>query len=246
MASFVSSILPVPSLPEYTGPYKVGTVDVEIPVSQLESPSPQPEGASEIKTVLFRIFYPAVAESRGSRASWLPAPQRLHIGAYAQFLGAGTTLASVLSAVLTFIRDPQNKHPKARGHMVPYIRLPHDSTPEIWETRNKQLRIRLWELGLILEALTALDRGDSAITTSNLNTSTLPAALTQFTSTLDILTPGRISDHFFKWTVHLHAKARILSLSRLLSGVVTKEVFEKVGWAKPLFFILPFGAPQSE
>lgn len=97
MASFVSSLSPVPAFPEYLGPYKVGTVDVEIPVSELEAPCSAPDGSSHIYTVLFRIFYPAVPESQGKRVSWLPAPQRLHIAAYAQFLGAGNTLASLLS-----------------------------------------------------------------------------------------------------------------------------------------------------
>ncbi len=97
MASFAAGLSPVPSFPEYTGPYKVGTVDVEIPVSELVSPSPAPAGASDIPTVLFRIFYPATPESRGKRVPWLPAPQRPHIAAYVQFLGAGSGLASVLS-----------------------------------------------------------------------------------------------------------------------------------------------------
>jgi platelet-activating factor acetylhydrolase len=99
MAPFASSLNPVPVFPQYTGPYKVGTIDVELPVSGLESPSPAPDGTSEIHTVLFRIFYPAVPEPRAKRVSWLPAPQRLHIAAYTQFVGAGTTLASLLSYV---------------------------------------------------------------------------------------------------------------------------------------------------
>ncbi len=97
MASFASSLSPVPAFPDYTGPFKVGTIDVEIAVSDLVSPSPAPDGAADIHTVLFRIFYPAVPESQRQRVPWLPSPQRLHVAAYAQFLGAGSTLASVLS-----------------------------------------------------------------------------------------------------------------------------------------------------
>ncbi|KAK4137497.1 hypothetical protein BT67DRAFT_460078 [Trichocladium antarcticum] len=247
----------VPSFPEYTGPYKVGAVDVEVPVSALVSPSPPPEGAADIPTVLFRIFYPVVPESRGTRVSWLPAPQRLHVAAYAEFVGAGSRLASALSflprhlhwtsipayknATLSPPRDradarwptmifshglggnrntyshfagslasygvvvvcPEHRDGSAALSMVrsvekqgksttvPYIRLPHDSTPEIWEARNKQLRIRLWELGLVFEALTKLDQGDQPLLQSNLNTSTLHASLSQFTSALDILAPGK-------------------------------------------------------
>ncbi|KAK4043452.1 putative phospholipase A2 [Parachaetomium inaequale] len=265
MAPFISSLSPVPSFPEYTGPYKVGTVDVEIPVSELESPSPAPDGSADIHTVLFRIFYPAVPESRGKRISWLPAPQRLHVAAYAQFLGAGSTLASILSflprhlhwtsipahtnatllpppsdrpdsrwptmvfshglggnrnayshlagslasygvvvicpehrdgsAALTLVRDPKSKAPKHNPHLVPYLRIPHSQTPETWQARNKQLRIRLWELGLIFDAVTALDNNNTnppLIPSSNLNHSTPQSTLAQFAHTLDIHTPGRV------------------------------------------------------
>ncbi|KAK4157610.1 platelet-activating factor acetylhydrolase, isoform II-domain-containing protein [Chaetomidium leptoderma] len=270
MASFASSLSPVPSFPEYTGPYKVGTVDVEIPVSELSSPSPAPDGAAEIPTVLFRVFYPAVPESRGKRVSWLPAPQRLHIAAYAQFLGAGNTLASIFSflprhlhwtsipahknatllsppsdrprarwptmifshglggnrnayshlagslasygvvvvcpehrdgsAALSLVRDPKSQnHHKRTQHAVPYIRIPHTQTSETWEARNRQLRIRLWELGLVFEALSALDRGGGTLASCNLNHSTPAPALAQFTNALDILEPGRVlfSGHSF-------------------------------------------------
>lgn len=97
MASWFSQLNLVPSFPAYTGPYKVGTIDVEIPVSHLTSPSPTPEGARDIHTVLFRVYYPATPDSDSSPITWLPAPQRLHLNFYTQFLGLGPRTASLFS-----------------------------------------------------------------------------------------------------------------------------------------------------
>lgn len=91
---------PTPQFPDYTGPYKVGTIDVEIPISELESPSTfVPDSASNLKTVLFRIWYPCVDEQgkKHEKITWLPQPQREHISAYSRFLGAGRTAAKILS-----------------------------------------------------------------------------------------------------------------------------------------------------
>jgi len=96
-AWYLSRLNPVPGFPEYTGPHKVGTIDVEIPVSELESPSPPPPGSEPLVTVQFRIFYPATPDSDGKRISWLPAPQRSHVSAYTKFLGAGPILAEFVS-----------------------------------------------------------------------------------------------------------------------------------------------------
>lgn len=97
MASYFSKLSPIPAFPEYTGPYKVGTVDVEIPVSELSAPSARPSGAEDIHTVQFRMFYPAVPASAEKRISWLPTPQRQHLVAYTKFLGIGSMLAEFLS-----------------------------------------------------------------------------------------------------------------------------------------------------
>lgn len=99
MADYLSRFSPIPAFPEYTGPYKVGTVDVEVPVSDLTAPSPAPENAADIHTVQFRIFYPAVAESNENRIPWLPNPQRSHISAYTQFIGIRHAFAELLSCV---------------------------------------------------------------------------------------------------------------------------------------------------
>jgi platelet-activating factor acetylhydrolase len=97
MASYLSRLSPVPAFPDYTGPFKVGTMDFEIPVSDLPSPSPAPANAVDIPTVQFRVFYPAVAGSDEKCITWLPNPQRHHISAYTRFVGIGNTLAELLS-----------------------------------------------------------------------------------------------------------------------------------------------------
>ena len=96
MTSYLSRLNPVPGFPEYTGPHKVGTIDVELPVSQLESPSPAPD--SSIPTVQYRIFYPCEPEAKASTSvTWIPSPQREYLSAYTRFLGAGSTLADFVS-----------------------------------------------------------------------------------------------------------------------------------------------------
>lgn len=97
MAGLLSRMSPVPAFPEYTGPFRVGTVDVEIPVADLDAPSPPPPSAADIPTVQFRVFYPAVPEPDGVRVGWLPNPQRHHVSAYTTFVGVGPTLAGFLS-----------------------------------------------------------------------------------------------------------------------------------------------------
>lgn len=73
----------------------MGTIDVELPVADLEAPSAAPE--EHISTVQYRIFYPCEPESAGKTVSWLPAPQREHVSAYTRFLGAGSRLAEFIS-----------------------------------------------------------------------------------------------------------------------------------------------------
>ncbi|KAI0023648.1 platelet-activating factor acetylhydrolase, isoform II-domain-containing protein [Xylariomycetidae sp. FL0641] len=97
--SLLARLSPVPRFPEPAGPYTVGTVDVEIPVAELESPAPAPSAAAAdgIDTVLFRVFYPCEPSAKAKRISWLPNPQREHLAAYLRFLGAGPRLAGAAS-----------------------------------------------------------------------------------------------------------------------------------------------------
>jgi platelet-activating factor acetylhydrolase len=83
---------PIPFLPTYNGPYEVGTIDVEIPVSDLESSSPSPD--SSITTIRHRIFYPCETPRRKANpVYWISEPQRAVIEAYAGILGLNPALA---------------------------------------------------------------------------------------------------------------------------------------------------------
>lgn len=96
MSSLLSRLNPVPSFPSYTGPYSVGTQEVEIPVSDLPSTSPPPD--ANITTLSFRIFYPC-KPTKPKPVYWLPSPQGEYFRAYARFMSAGPRLASFLSWV---------------------------------------------------------------------------------------------------------------------------------------------------
>ncbi|KKA30486.1 hypothetical protein TD95_000655 [Thielaviopsis punctulata] len=250
----------IPYFPDYTGPYRVGTVDIEVPITELASPAPAPSNAAEIRTILVRVYYPAEPNTGGRKIHWLPTPQRQNVSAYAQFMGLGPTLSGVVSylprhmyyttipayknatistpktpsgrwptaifshglagcrnsysyiagslasygivvfcpehrdgsAVLTMERNPATKVGRftpwrdiAKTH--PYIRIEHDATPEVFQARANQLRIRTWEMGLVHACILAMDRGN---TFTNLNQST--CSLDQFKEKMDVHEPGKI------------------------------------------------------
>lgn len=289
LSAYLSKFNPVPAFPEYTGPFKVGTIDVEIPVADLPSPAPRPENASDIPTVLFRVFYPAVPESNEKLISWLPAPQRHYVSAYTKFMGVGHTLAELLSflprhlhytsipahknaalaspetenkrwptmifshglggsrnsysyiagslashgvvvicpehrdgsSVTTYVRVP-GQHGRLARKVIPYNRISHEVSPEVYEAREAQLRIRLWEMGLIHEAILAMDAGREL---SNLNLTT--PSLSQFVGRLHVNEPGSIifAGHSFGST----------TMYQLLKSTYYAAIPEIAGMEAPLF-----------
>jgi platelet-activating factor acetylhydrolase len=112
----LSSLSPVNTFPAYKGQYEVGTVDVEIPISELPVASDAPEGA--VRTVAFRIFYPCQKPGKSDThrpVRWIPQPQRQTINAFATFLGAGSKLASFISLLpqqLFWIKLPAHRNAK--------------------------------------------------------------------------------------------------------------------------------------
>ncbi|KAL1893066.1 hypothetical protein Cpir12675_004300 [Ceratocystis pirilliformis] len=251
----------IPSFPHYTGPYQVGSIDIEIPVSELESPVSIPSDASDIHTVLVRVFYPATPESHDRNVDWLPSPQRQSLSAYARFVGLGPAAASIVSyiprhthytkipahknaatfasplasdgrwptaifshglagcrnsyssiagslashgvivfcpehrdgsAILTMVRNPSaraRRFPNWWGtaEMRLYLDIGHEVTAETFKARDRQLRIRLWELGLVHSLIIAIDRGQKL---GNLKTSA--RSLGQFADKMDVHRPGKM------------------------------------------------------
>lgn len=97
------------------------------------------------------------------------------------------------SAIVSMVRNPESTlFLKRPSQVFPCIRIPHTDSPEAWAARDKQMRIRLWELGLNLEAVLAVDRGDFHILHFNMNESTPGPALSQFRGKLDVQEPGKI------------------------------------------------------
>jgi platelet-activating factor acetylhydrolase len=69
-----------------------------------------------------------------------------------------------------------------------YNRIPHTPSPEVEAGRNAQLKIRLWELGLVHDSLLRIDL-DAPLT--NLNTSS--TSLSMFKELLNVHEPGKIT-----------------------------------------------------
>lgn len=107
------------------------------------------------------------------------------------------------SAPLSLIRDNPGSSPRP----IEYKSMPHKQSPEVEEARDSQLKIRLWELGLIHEALLKLDRGEPLINTLAENSSDKAGQLDMFSSSLEVHKPGSIS-----WAGHSFGAASVVQL----------------------------------
>lgn len=109
------------------------------------------------------------------------------------------------SAPTTIVRseDP------SKFESVDYITLPHKPTPEVWDARHHQLRIRLRELGFIYDAILKLDGG------AQLTNYVMDAKLSQeyastmvsFRDQLDVHRPGAVT-----WSGHSFGGATMIQL----------------------------------
>ena len=88
---------------------------------------------------------------------------------------------------------------------VDYRAVSHKPSPRSDEDRNKQLQIRLWELGLIHDALLNLDSSPKQLHSVGAPASQDPNPLSMFASALDVHTPGKIS-----WSGHSFGAASVV------------------------------------
>jgi platelet-activating factor acetylhydrolase len=88
--SIFPSIFPV--LPKYPGPYKVGSIDIEIPLSE---PRKFDIIETNVETILVRLFYP-------TESTWLPQPNMEYAKGYAKFLKQPILPASLLISLAVY------------------------------------------------------------------------------------------------------------------------------------------------
>ncbi|KAI9695250.1 MAG: hypothetical protein M1820_008769 [Bogoriella megaspora] len=252
----LSYLNPVPSIPKYTGPYGVGSVDIEVPTAELVGTNSGPDPS--ITTIAFRVFYPCEQTSRRTKAvRWLPDPQRSYFVSLAEYLSAGTGLAEALSYCmqhLYYISIPVQRNApllaphtqtkrwpvvvfshglagfrNAYSHLLGSLashgivviatehrdgsapisviqstgtspsrtirsqRHPHTPSPPVYEARDAQLRIRLWELSLVYTALLKIDAGDHLTLLGCREGGSTASAFSGLAHALDIHDPGSIS-----------------------------------------------------
>ena len=91
-----------PALPEYPGPFQVGSIEVEFPLSE---PKKFDVIDANVETVLVRFFYPADTSRLGQKAispSWLPQPGLEYAKGYANFLKQPILPASLVISLAVY------------------------------------------------------------------------------------------------------------------------------------------------
>lgn len=118
------------------------------------------------------------------------------------------------SAPLSLIRDKPGSTPRP----VEYRSISHRQSPEVEQARDDQLKIRLWELGLIHEALLKIDRGEPLSNMSADASADTAGHLAMFSSSLDVHNPGSIA-----WSGHSFGAATVVQLVKSVFYRPTKS-----------------------
>ena len=130
------------------------------------------------------------------------------------------------SAPISFVRDGT----ESKSVAIEYRSISHSPSREVEDARDDQLRIRLWELGLVHETLLRIDLADSIqniASGSTTNKNGVQDGLRMFSSSLDVHRPGSIS-----WSGHSFGAATVYQFVKSVY-YHQSEGFPKV--YKPLF-----------
>lgn len=96
------------------------------------------------------------------------------------------------SSPVTYIQTASNKKPRP----LYYRRKTHTPSDEVYEHRDKQLKVRLWELGLIYDAMLKIDAGKLTappmLSQTNREQGELNEVVLQLSNKMDILEPGKL------------------------------------------------------
>ena len=119
------------TLPEYSGPYSVGFMDIEFPARQPRTFSNikrNHQHALRLDTVLFSVFYPcdlssySVTGKKPSRATWLPRPRVPTSKGYAEFLSSpGMPVTAYIAATTMFTKLPAFRNAKLGSNIPPSL-----------------------------------------------------------------------------------------------------------------------------
>lgn len=139
------------------------------------------------------------------------------------------------SGPISIIRNTDGTVNRAVG----YRSIPHKQSEEVEGGRDEQLRIRLWELGVIHEALLKLDIGEPMKNImAQHDDKPVQGDLPMFASILDVHTPGRISwsghsfgaatmVQFLK-SVFYHSTAPSASAPRLFTPAESSSIVQQI------------------
>ena len=107
------------------------------------------------------------------------------------------------SAPVTFVRSYKTSKPTP----IDYRSISHQPSIEVEEARDKQLKLRLWELASIHDLLLNLDKGESLqnLAVPDKHPQSDHGDLSMFASSLDVLRPGSIA-----WSGHSFGAATIV------------------------------------
>jgi platelet-activating factor acetylhydrolase len=189
--------------------------------------------------------------------------------AYSQILGTLASHGIIViapdhrdsSAPISYIRGTESSPARTVG----YQKMPHTPTPEVYAGRDNQLKIRLWEMGLIHDAIVKIEEGHYP---ENLDpNSSSPRkkdrnnVLKMFVSKLDVHRPGAIvwGGHSFgaattvqlvKSTYWQTSAAKKIPATPLFNPSPSSKLANQITPSSPVILLdmwcLPFRSPETK